>query len=141
MGSIQYLVSSRKRTQLSEEKLEKVDEYREKFNEALSNDLNMPQALAVAWEVIKSNIPSEDKYDLLMSFDEILGLNLKSQIPMTKEEIPEDIKALAEKREQLRKEKKFDEADGVRKGIEEKGYTVEDTPTGTAIERGKGVGR
>ncbi|OGG30421.1 cysteine--tRNA ligase, partial [Candidatus Gottesmanbacteria bacterium RIFCSPLOWO2_01_FULL_49_10] len=65
------------RTTLSEEKLEKVDAYRKKFDKALSHDLNMPQALAVAWEVVKSNIPSPDKYDLILDFDEVLGLQLQ----------------------------------------------------------------
>ncbi|MFZ5845565.1 MAG: cysteine--tRNA ligase, partial [Patescibacteria group bacterium] len=43
-----------KRSTLSSEKLQKIDKYREKFKEALENDLNIPQALAVAWEVAKS---------------------------------------------------------------------------------------
>jgi len=65
------------RTILSNEKNEKVDEYRNKFNEAINDDLNTSKAMAVLFEVLKSNIPSEDKYDLAISFDEVLGLSLK----------------------------------------------------------------
>jgi cysteinyl-tRNA synthetase len=63
-----------KRTILSEEKNTKVEEYRNRFNLAINDDLNTSKAMAVLFEMLKSNIPSEDKYDLAMSFDEVLGL-------------------------------------------------------------------
>lgn len=113
------------RTVLSTEKEEKMDKYRFDFMNAINDDLNTAQALAVLWEVLKSNIPSTDKYDLAMSFDEVLGLNLKSQITNNKQ-IPNDIQILISKREELRKEKKFDEADEIRKQIEEAGFSVND---------------
>lgn len=115
------------RNVLSQEKLERVDTYREKFDEALANDLNMPQALAVTWEVAKSNIPSRDKYDLLLDFDEVLGLHLERR------EVPEEIKQLVDTRENLRKDNKFQEADEIRKQIEQKGFGVEDTPSGPEV--------
>jgi len=99
-------------------------EYREKFTTALNDDLNTPQALAVLWEMLKSNIPSPDKYDLALSFDEVLGLEL-SKSPK-KVEIPEEIKKLIAKRSILRKEGKFEEADEIRKQIERKGFNTQD---------------
>ncbi len=116
------------RDALSEDKLNKIEGYTTKFNEALQNDLNMPQALAVAWEVRKSNIPQRDKYDLLMSFDEVLGLDLGRKLA-----IPEEIRALLREHENLRKQNKFEESDSVRKKIEASGYAVEDTPTGSTV--------
>lgn len=68
-------LKSSERTVLSQEKNEKVDEFRNKFMIAVNDDLNTSKALAVLWEVLKSNIPSEDKYDLFLSFDEVLGLS------------------------------------------------------------------
>jgi cysteinyl-tRNA synthetase len=65
------------RTTLSEEKNEKIEEFRIKFNEAINDDLNTSKAMAVLFEMLKSNIPSEDKYDLAVTFDEVLGLGLK----------------------------------------------------------------
>ena len=127
--------SDSRRTTLSNEKLSKTRTFQSKFDQAVSDDFNMPEALAVVWETIKSNIPSEDKYDLLMSFDEILGLNLNEQSTMSNDQsIPDEIKKLAEKREQLRKEKKYDEADEVRKEIEKKGYIIEDTSAGPQVK-------
>jgi cysteinyl-tRNA synthetase len=120
------LKSQTDRTALSPEKEKKIDEYRVRFMEALNDDLNTPQAMAVAWEMLKSNIPSNDKYDLMMSFDEVLGLRLSEDKPELME--TDEIKDLRLKREHLRREKKFEEADAIRKQIEEKGYEVKDSP-------------
>ena len=65
------------RTILSSEKNEKILKFRNKFNESLNDDLNTSKAMAVMFEMLKSSIPSEDKYDLAISFDEVLGLNLR----------------------------------------------------------------
>lgn len=64
------------RTALSQEKDLKIQEYRENFNKAINDDLNTSKAMAVMFEMLKSSIPSEDKYDLAISFDEVLGLGL-----------------------------------------------------------------
>ena len=111
------------RTVLSEEKQKKVDEFRASFMEALSDDMNTPRALAVLWEMLKSNIPSEDKYDLAISFDEILGLKLGEA---KNTEIPENVKVLMEKRERLRSEGKYEEADKIREQIQVLGFAVAD---------------
>ncbi|HUC95107.1 MAG TPA: cysteine--tRNA ligase [Candidatus Saccharimonadales bacterium] len=115
------------RTVLSEEKEEKVNDYRDRFLEALSDDLSTPKALAVLWDMLKSNIPSEDKYDLAMSFDEILGLKL-SEIPNSKNQIPDNIQTLIDQREKLRKEGKYEEADKIRNQIQELGFNISDKP-------------
>jgi len=99
-------------------------EYKNKFLEALNDDLNTPQALAVLWEMVKSNLPGLDKYDLALRFDEVLGLKLNEG--NKKVEIPEKIKKLIEKRNMLRKEGKFEEADIIRKEIESKGFSTQD---------------
>lgn len=105
--------SSRERTIISPEKEEKLKGFQAQFREALENDLNMPQALAVAWEAVKSNIPDYDKYDLLMSFDEVLGLKL-SQVSGSEHQLSPEIQKLLDKREELRKAGNFREADAIR---------------------------
>ncbi len=132
ISSIKGQISER--TNLSEEKLEKINTFRQKFTEAINDDLNTAVGLAIVWEVIKSNIPPGDKYDLLILFDEVLGIELaKSEIRNPKSEKPQEIIELVQKREELRKEKKWQEADEVRKIIEEKGFTVEDSSKGPQI--------
>ncbi|MCX6705853.1 MAG: cysteine--tRNA ligase [Candidatus Woesebacteria bacterium] len=118
------LKGEKERNVLSKEKNIKIQEFREKFLKALNDDLNTPQALAVLWEMVKSNIPSEDKYNLVLSFDEVLGLKLNTSLKDM--EIPDEIKKLLEKRNTLRKEGKFEEADRIREEIEGSGFNVED---------------
>ncbi|MBI2404845.1 cysteine--tRNA ligase [Candidatus Gottesmanbacteria bacterium] len=130
---VSRITSDVSRTILTQEKLKKIDDVRKRFDEAITDDLNMPQALAVTWELVKSNIPSPDKYDLLMDFDEVLGLDLRFMNYEVR--IPEEITNLAQKREMLRQQKKFDQADEIRKQIEEKGYLVEDASTGSIVKK------
>lgn len=126
----------RERTMLSAEKLAKVDGLRAKFDEALANDLNTPQAIAVVWETIKSNIPPGDKYDLLVNFDDVLGLGLaEARVKENNTDIPTAIQTLLAKREELRKQGKFNEADDVRKEIEMQGFVVKDTSSGPTLAR------
>lgn len=135
-GKLKEQVSSLKQNiirTLSQEKLKKEEEYNMRFNNALSDDLNTPQALAIVWEMLKSNIPSEDKYDLALSFDEVLGLRL-AEVLNIKIVVPQEIKELVNKREALRKEGKYEEADKVRKEIEVKRFTVKDTPKGPIVQ-------
>ena len=119
--------SENDRTMLSEEKQIKVSDYNGRFMAAINDDLNTPQALAVVWEMLKSNIPSTDKYDLALSFDEILGLGL-SKMKETKLEIPEEIAMLINERQKLRAEGKFAEADKIRDRIIAAGFNVNDKP-------------
>lgn len=122
---VSSLKSQNDRTVLSEEKNEKIEEYRKQFVDALGDDLNSPKAIAILWEMLKSNIPSGDKYDLALSFDEVLGLKLSEGLKEV--EIPDEIRRLMEEREELRKRKKFEESDKIRKQIEEAGFKVKDT--------------
>lgn len=125
-----------KRTALSAEKLATTDALRAKFNEALINDLNTPQAVAVVWEAIKSNIPPGDKYDLLVDFDDVLGLGFaEAKAKEENRDIPASIQTLLAKREEFRKQGKFREADDVRKEIETLGFVVKDTSSGPTLVR------
>ncbi len=128
-GSRSKVQDSRK--ELSKEKLKKIDQYRLRFLEAVNNDLNFPQGLAVVWEMVKSNIADYDKLELLLDWDQILGLGLASV--QEGEVMPEQVKKLAGEREALRKAGKFVEADKVRMQIEAQGFTIKDTATGPVL--------
>lgn len=115
------------RTNLREDKLKKINDYREKFLHAIGDDLNMPEALAVVWEVVKSNVADYDKYDLILDFDEVLGLDLRKSLEgLSEEQAPEELTKMLEERNRLREEKKWEEADAVREKIEKQGWRVED---------------
>ena len=132
-GQVIAAKDQKKRTELSPEKEEKVRNFQNDFNEALSDDLNVTKGLSVLWEVLKSNIPSVDKYELAMSFDEVLGFGLKNVARITYH-VSREVQDLIDERYRLRKERKFDEADKVRKTIEEKGYTLIDDKKGSSVK-------
>ncbi len=125
---------SAKRTVLSQEKHEKIEKFRQDFIQTLDDDLNTPKALAVLWEMLKSNIPSPDKLDLALSFDEVLGLKL-AEVSSIKYQVSSEVQELVEKREKLRKEGKFEEADEIRRKIYDLGFTVEDSDEGPEVKR------
>jgi len=118
------------RTRLSEDKLKIIDDFRERFTAALDSDLNVSQALAVLWEAVKSNIPSPDKLDLALLFDEVLGLKLAES---HSQPIPSDIQALAAQRDQLRQAGDYQVADRLRQDLESRGFSVQDTPQGAKV--------
>jgi len=124
---ILFLRKNTSRTQLSDEKLEKTQKLSSEFYDAVENDLNMPQALAVVWKVIKSNIPSPDKLDVLLDFDQILGLKLAD---IKEANIPDEVTALAKERQKFRQENDYQMADKKREEIEAFGYIVKDTSDG-----------
>lgn len=123
------------RSVLSREKMAKIDELKTKFIESINDDLNTPKALAIVWETMKSNIPSEDKYELALSFDEVLGLKLR-EVEKAEQvvKVTQEVKDLIDERERLRRAGDFKRADEIRKKIEDKGFSVEDTSEGPRIK-------
>ncbi|MBN1168510.1 cysteine--tRNA ligase [Candidatus Woesebacteria bacterium] len=129
--TMQYRNETRRVT-LSEEKRQKIENYSQEFGSHVENDLDTPKAIATMWKILKSNIPSIDKYDLLLDFDEIFGLNLRG---LEGVEIPKEIIELAEKRMQLRNEGEYEESDKVREEIQKRGFNVKDRNGGYDIEK------
>jgi len=111
-----------------DERAEVSDKYIKKFMEKLDEDLNMPEALAVFWELIKSTTPESSKLNTILKMDEVLGLRLQEHIGV---EIPENILNLAKMRNEYRKNGIWDKADMIRKQINDLGYVVEDIQTGS----------
>ncbi|MEK7525374.1 MAG: cysteine--tRNA ligase [Patescibacteria group bacterium] len=109
-------------------------EYEGKFKAAIENDLNLPEALAIVWEMAKSDYPGRAKKASLLKFDEVLGLGL-AEARDQKSEVGEEAKKLLEKREELRKARKFEESDAIRDELAKMGYKVMDTDRGAKLVR------
>ncbi len=110
--------------------------YAHQFTEQVNDDLNMPRALAVTWEVARSDLPAPIRKATILYFDRVLGLGLGDWQP-PKAEIPESILALVQQRQQARSEKRWAEADALRQQIAAAGYEVEDTPQGPRVKSKK----
>tara|TARA_Y100000590_G_scaffold470737_1_gene669024 strand:+ start:1351 stop:3522 length:2172 start_codon:yes stop_codon:yes gene_type:complete len=101
------------------------------FNAKISNDLDLATGLSLTWKVIKSEIPSRYKLQLIKEFDKVLGLNLvPDQINQT---IESNIYSKIEIRSNFKTSEEFNKADAHRQSIQDLGYVVEDTPEGTTI--------
>ena len=94
----------------------------------------MPLAMSIVWEVAKINKKSKKIADLLLKFDTILGIKI-DKLEENKEEIPEEILELVEKRKQARLEKNWELSDKIRNEINQKGYNVKDLKDGMIVEK------
>ncbi len=92
------------------------------FNAAVNDDLNMPNVLALAWQIIKSDIEPVVKLSTLAKIDRVLGLRLPIGF-----QVPLEIKEKEERRKKLIEQKQYDEADKLRNEIEQASYRVKDT--------------
>jgi len=117
---------------LSSVKSSKAIAFQQQFRDALEDDLQTPQAVAVMWDMLKSDIINEEKYFLLMDFDKVFGLNLSN---ITEEKIDANIITLAEKRLEARKQRNFDASDRLRIKIEKAGFKIEDVGSSYKIKK------
>ena len=120
----------------------KIAEYNHKFNNFVNDDMNMPGAMGIVWEVIKSPQKSHKLAELLLKFDEVLGLDLKNSKKYLEkfqksktEDLPEEIKQLVEERKQARENKDWAKSDELRDLITSKGYSIKDTKDGIIVKK------
>ncbi len=113
--------------------LQKFRGYQENFLAAVNDDLDMPKALSVFWQMANdAALPSGAKKELFLKLDKVLGLGF-GKIEVSK--LPEEIKKLILAREQYRRQKDWKNADVVRVEIEKAGWLIEDTAQGPKIKK------
>ena len=111
-----------------------IKDYESRFLEAINDDLNMPVAMSVVWDVVKNPIKSNKLANLLVKFDEVLGFDLQNY-EKQEEVLPNDVKLLISERNNARLEKNWAESDRIRDLLIEKGYIVKDSKEGTIVEK------
>jgi len=103
----------------------------EEFESAINDDLNMPQALAVAWELMDDpNISNGDKLATIKKFDTVLGVKVDKKPEFC---IPKAIQELVMERDKARANKDWKKSDKLRDEIEKAGFVVNDTSGGTEV--------
>ena len=110
------------------------------FDEAMGNDLNTAQAITVIYDVLKAELNPVRKLDMIFDFDKVLSLGLieaakKLNEKDSAQDIPEEVQALVEQRQEARKAKDFAKADELRDKIAQLGYAVKETRQGTVISK------
>ena len=122
-----------------------IKQFEDKFVEYMDDDFNTPKALSVLFDMINrcnKLLDSDDEFknsklryamDIIENIADIFGLNFLKET--SDEKSDRWVTIAMSTREQLRKERKFKEADEVRKTLEEKGIILEDTAEGTTWRR------
>jgi len=105
--------------------------YLAEFEKAISDDLDMPNALAVLWEMLRDE-KAEGKLNAVKKMDEVFGLKL---LEKEKIQIPREIKKLMQEREEARKSKDWKKADKLRNEIKAKGFLISDMEKGAEIKK------
>jgi cysteinyl-tRNA synthetase len=110
--------------------------YKDKFLKFINDDLNIPKALALIWQLIKDkNISNKEKYNLILEFDKVFGLDFAKVFGTKNLKIPQEIKKMVAEREKYRKQKNWQKTDQIRDKIEKMGYKIEDTKKGPIIKK------
>ena len=107
-------------------------DYENRFLQAINDDLNMPVAMSIVWEVIKNPRKSKQFANLLKKFDIVLGLKIDEE---EKVDLPEEILELVEQRKKAREQKDWGKSDELRDLISNKGYIVKDSKEGMTVEK------
>ncbi len=135
-GSLSYVLNALARD-LSSEAMSWI----ERLNEAVSRDLNTPEAISLLSQLVDARLESEVQLRLIAAYDLVLGLNLLQTHPGELNLRPKavavseaEIERLIAGRLEARRRKDFARADEIRKQLSKSGVALHDSPDGTSWE-------
>src|SRR5690625_5127807 len=122
--------------------LEKVQSFNDRFEAEMDDDFNTANAIAVLFDLTKeANLYLQSKQtstnviqafqDTMLTFFNVLGIELEQE----KELLDEEIEALIQERTEARKNRNFARADEIRDLLKDKDIILEDTAQGIRWKR------
>ena len=111
-----------------------IEEYKKRFEDAINDDLNMPMALSIMWEILKGK-KSKDNIELLDMMDSIFSLELNIEAKEKEIELSNEVKEILNKRKIARENKDYSESDRLRDELLNLGYKVIDSKEGQKVEK------
>ena len=124
--------------------LAEIQKYRQRFMEALNDDLDSATALSIIWEIARKENKSKKYAELIGEMDEILGLDIsvekiiereKKAEEELKESLDDETKSLIAERIVAREQKNWEKSDLIRDELELRGIRIKDTKEGMKIEK------
>jgi cysteinyl-tRNA synthetase len=138
-GLYDFVMRAMERGPAKEKDAEWQQPYKERFLAAITDDLNVPAAVAAMHELISEANRRDDPAAILptlFDWDRVFGLRLRETAEARlSETLPAEIQALIDDRQAARKERDFARADALRAQLRELGYEIEDTPQGVRWKR------
>jgi len=126
-------IVSELKTSKEKKNAKNIEQAYKQFLEIINDDLNMPRGLSFMWDILRDDrLNSAEKYELILKFDEVFGLDLGKK---EKVEVTEEVKKLVSEREKYRKLKDFKTADKYREKINKLGFVIEDKDNGFSIKK------
>ncbi|MBF8983458.1 cysteine--tRNA ligase [Lutibacter sp. B2] len=137
-NNLKHLLDNVKDLEMTEEESERFvgfEKYRDKFMNAMDDDLNTADAIAAIFELVKdmnSTIDADSSKEMInksmklfMELVEVLGIVSKKE-----ESLDEEIEKLVQQRQDARKNRDFALSDKIRDDLKDRGIILEDTPQG-----------
>ena len=111
-----------------------IEDFDKAFADAVSDDLNIPLGLGELWTLLK-NPPSRDIYEAAMRADKVLGLSLDKCTEKKEDDVPDEIRQIAETRFAARKAKNWAESDALRDKLASLGWSVLDAKDSYTLKK------
>jgi len=142
IGNLEYNMKNAKSSMIKSKKENEIEEklagYKIKFIEAMDDDINTADAIAVIFEIVKeinvkllmlknaSKESLENAVSIIKELGDVLGILQKTE----NDDIEAEVEMLIEKRQKARADKDWKLADEIRDTLTKKGIVLEDTPQG-----------
>jgi cysteinyl-tRNA synthetase len=110
---------------------EVLQEWEGRFIERINDNLDMPGALAIAWDLAHSDLTTATKLQAIKSMDRVLGLGLNSVV--SDYQVAEATLAVVDHRANHRSRRQYDQADRHRSELARNGFVIEDAANGTGV--------
>jgi cysteinyl-tRNA synthetase len=103
------------------------------FVDAMDDDLDTPAAMALLFDLVRQANADDDERAAATAFEiaGAVGLVLRT----ASGDVGDDAHELARRRDEARAAKDWALADALREQLQQLGYEVSDTPTGTALRK------